>query len=228
MSIDSIRKSRKAIKIAMWVKENSHSLREIALIFFALALFSGVIWMSGKDIEPIVFVLGSISTLLFASPAIARYALPDRKPVRHMNYDEILDFITTSNAKLDWKWIEINWAEEAFLKEDPHLRIRVRRDEAGIRVKDFNEPWVTAHSDLTATSHWFDLSYDSALIYRFTLVSVDGEKAELPMPDPDTLEVEPLSYKVAQIFDEHNTLDEYMNKSGLSVKNKQQVAQTGE
>jgi len=218
VGIDTIRKSNRVIKLAMWVKENDHSLREIALIFFALALFAGVIWISGKDIEPIVYVLGSICTLLFTSPAIARYALPDKKPVRHMNYDEILDFIASSNAKLDWKWIETNWAEEVFLKQDPRLRIRVRRDEAGIHDKDFNEPWAIALSDPTANSYWYDLSYDGALIDRFILVSVDGGKADLPVPDPDTREVDPLNYKVAQIFDEHNILEEYMGRAGLSVK----------
>jgi hypothetical protein len=50
-------------------------------------------------------------------------------------------------------------------------------------------------------------------------VFVDGGTAELPVPDPATLEVAPLDYKVAQIFDENNTLEEYMAKAGLSVKN---------
>lgn len=218
MGIDSIRKNRKVIKLAKWVKENPHSLREIALIFFSLALFTGVIWISGKDVEPIVYVLGSISTFLFASPSLARYVLSDKKPVRHMSYDEILEFITTSNAKLDWKWIETNWAEEAFLKEDPRLRIRVRRDDAGIHVKNFNESWAVTQPDSTENSYWYDLYYDSALIDRCILVSVDGGQAQLPIPDPDTLEVDLLTYKVAQIFDKHNTLEEYMGKAGLSVK----------
>jgi len=225
MGIDSIRKNSKVIKLALWVKQNPHMLRETALIFFTLALLMGVVWISGRDVEPIVYVLGAISTLLFASPALARYVQSDRKPVRHMSYNEILEFITTSNAKLDWKWIETNWSAEAFLKEDPRLRIRVRRDDVGIHIKNFNESWATKHPDSTATSHWYDLYYDSALIDRFTLVSVNGGQAELPMPDTDTLEVDPLIYKVAQIFDEHNTLEEYMSKSGLSIKNTQQTTQ---
>jgi hypothetical protein len=187
----------------MWVKENAHSLREIALLFFTLALFTGVIWISGKDVESIAYVFGLISSLLFSSPIIARYVLPDRKPVRHMNYNEILDFITTSNAKSDWMWIKTDWAEEAFLKEDIRLRIRVRWDDVGIHIKDFNASWANNHPDPTAKSYWYNLSYDGALIDRFILVSVDGGKAELPLPHPATLEVEPLVYKVAQIFDEH-------------------------
>jgi len=85
-------------------------VRETALVFFALALYFGVIWISGTDVEPIVYILGTISTLLFTSPALARFIVLDRKPVRQMNYDEILDFITTSNAKTDWKRIKTNWA----------------------------------------------------------------------------------------------------------------------
>ncbi|UCE88504.1 MAG: hypothetical protein JSW10_09150 [Pseudomonadota bacterium] len=218
MGIDSIRKSNKVIKLAIWVKENAHSLRETALLFFALALFAGVIWISGKDVEPIAYVLGLVSTLLFVSPSIARYVLPDRKPVRDMSYDEILDFITSSNPKLDWKRIETNWAEEAFLKEDLRLRIRVRHDEDVMHVKDFNESLATTHLDPTANCYWYDLSYAGGIIDRFILVSVDGGQAKLPLPVPATLEVAPLAYKVAQIFDEHNTLEEYMGRAGFSVK----------
>ena len=219
MGIDSIRKNSKTIRLAIWVKKHDHSLREIGLVFFTLALFTGVIWITGKDVEPIAFVLGSISTLLFVSPSLARYVLPDRKPVRHMSYEEILDFITSSSPKQDWKWIETSRAEEAFLKEDPRLRIRVRYDEDGIHVNDFSESWATTFSNSTANGYWFDLSYDGALIERFILVSVDGGQAKLPMADKTTLEVDPLTYKVAQIFDEHNTLEEYMSRAGLSVKN---------
>jgi len=208
----------------MWVKENPHAVRETAFLFFALALFTGVLWISGKNVEPIVYVLGSISTLLFTSPTIARFVLSDKKPVRHMNYDEMLDFIKKSNSKKDWKRIKTNWAEEAFLKEDPRLRIRVRWDDAGIHDKDFNEPWAIPQPDQTVNSYWYDLSYDGALIDRFILVSVDEGQAKLPLPDPTTLEVDLLTYKVAQLFDEHNKLDEYMSRAGLRVKNTERIA----
>ena len=137
-----------------------------------------------------------------------------------MSYDEILEFIKTTDPKTDWHWLKTNWAEEAFLKEDPRLRLRVRWDDTGIHDKSFNEPWAISQSDQTATSYWYDLYYDSGLIDRFILVSVDAGKANLPLPAESTkLEVDPLSYKVAQVFDKHNTLDEYMNKVGFSVEN---------
>lgn len=92
-------------------------------------------------------------------------------------------------------------------------------DDAGIHNKDFNEPWAVLQTNTPATSYWQDLSYDGALIDRFILVSVNAGKAALPVPDPGSSEVSPLNYNVAQIFDEHNTLDEYMGNAGLKVNN---------
>ena len=218
MGIDSIRNNKKVINLAKKIKQNEHSIREVALVFFILALFAGLVWLTGKDVEPITYVLGSICTLLYVSPSLARYVLPDRKLVRYMSYDEILDFIALSDAKHDWKWIETSWAEEAFLKEDPRLRIRVRYDDFGIHNKDYTETWMAAFADTSASSYWFDLSYDGALIDRFILVSVDDGKAEMPTPVAGTLEIDPLDYKVAQIFDQHDTLDEYLDRAGLTVK----------
>ena len=82
-------------------------------------------------------------------------------------------------------------------------------------------------TDTPATSYWYDLSYDGGLIDRFILVSVDAGKADLPMPDPGSSEVSPLNYKVAQIFDEHNALDDYMARAGLTVKKEQARQITG-
>ena len=219
MDIDSIRKNSNAINIAMWVKKYTHALRVLAGIFFVLALLTGLIWIAGKDVEPIAFVFGLVSSLLFASPSIAEYIAPNRKPVRHMDYDEILNFIITTNAKTDWKFIKTDWAEEAFLKEDPRLRIRVRWDDEGVHVRGFVEAWANKFPNPTANSYWYGLSYDGALIERFILVSVDGGIAELPLPNAGTLDVKPLTFKVAQVFDELNTLDQYMARAGLNVEN---------
>lgn len=219
MELTTIKKNGLVIKIAIWIKKYAHALRVIAGIFFVLALFTGLVWIAGKDVEPIAYVFGLISSLLFASPSIAEYILPNRKPVRHMDYEEILSFIKTTNAKADWKFVKTNWSEEAFLKEDPRLRIRVRWDDEGVHVKDFKEPWANKHPDPSANSYWYNLSYDGALIDRFILVSVDGARAELPLPDRNTLEVDPLIYKIAEVFDSLSTLEEYMRRFGLSVKN---------
>lgn len=215
---EPMRKNKLVISTALWIKEYAHVLRVLAGAFFIFALITGIAWIAGGNVEPVAYVFGLISSLLFSSPSIAEYIVPNRKPVRHMGYDEILEFIKTTDSKTDWKWVKTNWAEEAFLKEDPRLRIRVRWDDEGVHVKGFVEPWANMHPDPTANSYWYDLTYDGALIERFILVSVDGARAELPLPDRNTLQVEPLIYKVAQIFDGLNTLEEYMRKSGLSVK----------
>lgn len=219
MNTAIIRNNKTIIRIALWIKEYAHALRVVGGVFFVLALMAGIVWVSGNDVEPIAFLFGIISSLLLASPSIAEYVMPNRKPVRYMDYDEILEFILTTNPKNDWKWIKTNWAEEAFLKEDPRLRIRVRWDNEGKHNDNFQEKWANKHPDPRASSFWYDLSNDGALIERFILVSVDGARAELPLPDINSLEVKPLPYKIAQIFDELNTLDEYMRRSGLTVKN---------
>ncbi len=201
--------------IAIWIKDNAHVLRIIGGLFFVLALISGIIWILGKDIEPIAFTFGMLSSLFLASPSIAEYIVPNRKAIRHMNFDEILNFILTTNPKDDWKIITNNWAEEAFLKEDPRLRFRCRYDDEGTHNKNFKEPWANKHPDSKATSYWYNLSYDGSLIERYILVSVDGGRATLPLPNISTSKVKPLPYKIAEIFDQIDSLKDYMQRSGL-------------
>lgn len=203
-------------KSAIWVKKHDHVFRVIGGIFFILALLLGVIWISGKEVEPVAFTFGLLSSLFFASPSVAEYIVPNRKPIRHMSFDEILEVILESDPKTDWKVIENNWAEEAFLKEDPRLRIRCRYDDEGTHNKNFQEPWANKHPDNHATSYWYNLTYDGSLIERYILVSVDGSRAILPLPDLSTLKVEPLPYKIAEIFDMLDSLEQYMRRSGLS------------
>ena len=217
MEITTIRK-KKVTEIARWIKEYTHALRVLGGIFFFLALMTGVIWIVGKDVEPIAYVFGLISSLLFASPSMAEYVSPSRKPIRHMAYDEILEFLKETNAKTDWKLVKTNWAEDAFLKEDPRLRIRARWDNEGTHLREFHEPWATQYPDPNASSNWYDLSYDGQLIERFIMVSVDGARATLPLPDFNTREVNPLIYKVAQVFDELDSLEDYMRRSKLTVQ----------
>ena len=93
MNIETIRTNKTAISVALWVKRYTHALRVLAGVFFVLALLIGVVWVLGKDVESIAYVIGLISSLLFACPSIAEYIVPDQKPIRHMNYEEILHFI---------------------------------------------------------------------------------------------------------------------------------------
>jgi hypothetical protein len=148
-----IHNNKIVVSIALWIKEYAHALRVIGGVFFVLALLAGIVWVSGKDVESTAFLFGIISSLLLASPSIAEYVIPNRKPVRHMDYEEILEFILNTNPKNDWKWIKTNWAEEAFLKEDPRLRIRVRWDDEGKHNDNFQEKWANKHPDPSAYSY---------------------------------------------------------------------------
>jgi hypothetical protein len=204
-------------KAAIWVKEYKHPLRVVGGLFFVLALIAGLIWVLGKEVEPIAFLLGMLSSLFLASPSVAEFVVPDRKPVRHMTYQELLDFILTTNAKEDWHGVSTSVSSEYFLKEDPRLRFKSKHTEEGVQNDDFKEPWANCHPDKHAAGYWHELYFDGDFIERFILVAVDGARAMVPPPDFTTKKIEPLTYRVAEIFDVCNTLDEYIQRSKLEV-----------
>ena len=206
-------------KIALWVKEYTHALRVLGGIFFALALIAGLFWMGGNEIEPLAFVLGLLSSLFFASPSVAEYILPNRKPVKEMTFDEILEFIPTTDPENDWYGISRDWSSERFLKEDPRLRFRAKFGEEGVQCEDFKEEWANCHPDSRATGYWYDLYYDGAFLDRIILVAVDGARAMIPPPDFKTGKIQLYNYRVAQIHDTIKSLDEYIRRSKLEVEN---------
>ncbi|GAB1623194.1 hypothetical protein AAOGI_32440 [Agarivorans albus] len=187
-------------------------------MFFGFALLAGVFWIAGKEIEPVAFLLGLLSSLFLASPSVAQYFVPDRKAVRDMTFEEVLDFITTTDAKVDWKGISTDWSSEYFLTEDPRLRFRMNYLEDGIQNSNFVEPWANCHADTKARGYWCDLYYDGSFIDRLILVAVDGGRSLLPAPEAGTLEVLKYNYCVAEIHDTLNTLTKYMKRSKLAVR----------
>lgn len=209
--------SRYIKPICLWIKEYTHPLRVIGGIFFGLALLVGIIWISGKEVEPLAFMLGLLSSLFLASPSIAEYFLPDRKPVKDMTFEEILSFIPSTDSKNDWHGISREWASERFLKEDPRLRFRAKFTDDGIQNSDFKESWANSHPDSHATGYWYELYYDGAFLDRVLLVSVDGCRANIPPPSSTSGKIERYEYCVAQIHDTLGTLDQYISRSKLQV-----------
>lgn len=218
MIIDKIKNHKFVKSTALWIKEYTHPLNVLGGIFFVLALIAGVIWVAGKEIEPIAFLLGMLSSLFLAAPSVAAFIIPERKAVRHMSYQEILDFIVNTDSRNDWRGVSTNMASEYFLKEDPRLRFRSKHTDDGIQNSDFKETWANCYPDPRAAGYWYDLFYDGAFISRFILVSVDGARATLPTPDWSTGKVSRLHYKVADIFDCIGNLDEYMRRSKLELE----------
>jgi len=204
--------------MALWIKEHAHAFRVMGVIFFLATFGAGVMWASGKDIAAIVWLLGFLSSLAFTSRSIASYVIPDRKSVKEMNYGEILKFIVTTDPKKHWERLQNEYSTEIFLKEDPRLRFKVKYIDDGVHRENFVEEWANCHPDKKATSYWHHLYYEGDLIKSFILVSVDGERASLPLPNLGSREKSILCYRVAQIHDTLGTLDEYIKRSGLQLE----------
>jgi hypothetical protein len=64
MDMKMIRTNKKLTNVALWIKEYAHALRVVGGVFFVFALITGLIWILGKDVEPIAYVFGLISSLL--------------------------------------------------------------------------------------------------------------------------------------------------------------------
>jgi hypothetical protein len=205
------------VHFALQVKENVKALKVIGTIFFAATFISGVAWLKGKDAEPVTFVLSLCASIFFGLPHLAEFILPSRKPVKDMTYDELLIFILESDPIEDWVGLSKQWMNEVFLKEDPRLRFRAKFIDDGIQNDDFIAEWANRHRDKKAVGYWYDLYFDWNLIKRFILVSVDGGKAKIPPPRGHNKDIKELDYRVAQIHDTLQTLDEYLVRSGLRV-----------
>lgn len=213
---DQLTEHRLIRSASLWIKEQAHAVRIIGGIFLGIALFLGLIWMFGVDLDAFAFFFSILASIFFALPSVAEYLVPGRKPIRHMTYEEFLALLDEEMPE-SWKVIHTDWAAEAFLREDPRLRIRVRHDDAGVHCDDFKEPWANKHPDPRARSYWYDYVYEGNLIERFIMVDVDGHRATLPLPDANSTQVQARRYKVAQIFDRMGELDDYIQRSGLSV-----------
>lgn len=137
-------------------------------------------------------------------------------------YAEIIETVKASDPKKDWIHPFYNLHSSLvvrFHKDDINLRFEIDdREDAYYHLKKYQSEWANAHIDPDAFSYYVRLYYASTLIESFILVSVDGAQASLPQPKSSKdRTVDPLKYKVAQIHDETNTLDKYMELSGLSV-----------
>jgi hypothetical protein len=207
---------RPVLAVSLWIKSNEKVFRVFGVLFFLFTAAVGVLWIAGRDVESVAFVLGCISSSMFGVVEVAKYVVPDRKAVRDMGIDELLSFVQSSNAATDWKTINTEAVSEAALKEDPRLRATIHYDERGVQTEDFQEPWANGFADPKAKGYWVEVTYDRALIDRRVLVSVDGGRAMLPMPKSRAdLTVSKLSYRLAQLFDSLSKLDEYASRAGL-------------
>ncbi len=127
--------------------------------------------------------------------------------------DLVSDIISKveKSTKEDWY---INENGERILRSDPNIKI-VSSDFDERR--QFYEEWATKHPDSHAYLYQYSLYYNSSLIKKYNLVSVDGGRATLPIPRAGTNIVPRGNYKFALIINESEML-EYIHRSGLIVE----------
>lgn len=132
-----------------------------------------------------------------------------------MEYPELLRIIRESD-KEDWLFND----ERGIHTYKGDLNIRIERRDSDLQSDKFTgEDWATNHPDPNAYRVIYELYYGSSFIEEKLLVSVDGHRATLPLPDIKTSEVDPEDYHFAKIVDQLDTLSEYMERSGLKVRN---------
>lgn len=209
---------------ALYIKGRPEFFRVIGAIFFVVTLIAAVFWLMHYEAEPIAFTLSLISSIFFGLPYAAEVIYPNRKLVRDMSHDEILQFMTTTIPRIDWEGISKAWSSERFLKEDPRLRMVMRYDEEGVQNPDFVDPWANKWLHPQATGYWCDIYYDHNLIDRLVLVSVDNGNCLLPTPYNKSNHIFELNYFCARSFDSVGNFDYYFSEAGFVRVSAQQVA----
>ncbi|RCX10437.1 hypothetical protein DFR58_12929 [Anaerobacterium chartisolvens] len=127
--------------------------------------------------------------------------------------DLVSDIISKieNSTKEDWY---INENDERILRLDPNIKI-ISSDFDERR--QFHEEWAIRYSDSHAYLYQYYLYYNSSLIKKYKLVSVDGGRATLPIPRAGTNIVSRKDYRFALIINESRIL-EYVYRYGLIVE----------
>lgn len=128
-----------------------------------------------------------------------------------MKFDDVERIIRVSKSD---DWISCEDKGSFTFREDLALRIQ-RRDIDFNSI--FDEPWAKCHANTNAHKVIYDVFYNNSFVKTVTLVSVDGGRATIPMP-------EMFNFKTIMADDYHfakivspERLDEYIQRSGLII-----------
>lgn len=132
--------------------------------------------------------------------------------------ENIENIIKESDEINDWDRRINNQLQTAIFKKNVNLRIEINYNIDGVHTTQFNEKWATNHPDKKATSYYCKTYFGLTIIRDDILVSVDGGRAFVPIPHYQSKTVDLLTYKIAKIIDQPNRTDEYMRRSGLTLK----------
>ena len=143
------------------------------------------------------------------------------KIMQAMSFKSIRETILDSDPKADWErssYIYSNIHFEChFYAPDVNLRFEQELGNDGCSVDtDFGDDWTDKFANKNAKVYGYGLYYASTLIKTFPLVHVDG-RTLMPMPEAGATIVSELDYKVAQIHDDLNLLEDYMKRANFTV-----------
>ena len=135
------------------------------------------------------------------------------KRYANMTYDELFEAITHASRG---DWVRDEAQGVSTLRSDVRIQVaRVKREESG---SSFRVPWTSVHPDPQAWREYYCVRFCGAAIRQFMLVSVDGGRAELPPPAPGTKNIPAEQYALARAVDYTGRLEEYIQRSGLTVQ----------
>ena len=131
-----------------------------------------------------------------------------------MTYDQLTNLIHES-SKEDWLFSD----ERGIYTFKKDLNLRIQRNPIDHDLDKFTgEEWATKHPDPVAYRVVYEIYYGASFVADVLMVSVDGHRATLPLPNRSTRKVSSNDYRFAQIVDQLNTLDEYMKRAELEVE----------
>ena len=213
-----LNKKKYYLKISDTIKKKARVLILIGLVSYFVILFYSIYWIyhpQNQYIQAITLFCSVFSILMIELPRFAELFYPSRKQVRDMTFDEKINFIVMSDLRNDWYRRDDGFTHEYILKEDSLLSISSRYTNEDIHRENFKEHWTNKFPDKNAISYYYNITYGGKVLDRIILVSVDGGKANLPLLNLKSMQVESIDYTIALMFDMNGTLDKYMGLSGL-------------
>ncbi len=130
-----------------------------------------------------------------------------------MKLDDLKKVLATSSQD---EWIVDDETGSFTYKND--LNLRIERAEYDT-YENFVEPWANRHPDSSAKSVDYTVKYGSSFIERHKLVSVDGHRATLPIPESrDDLRVRPSEVNFAHIIATGDRVEEYLRRSQIRIE----------
>jgi len=132
-----------------------------------------------------------------------------------MTHSELIKTIVGSEPT---DWLHDDQRGIYTYKSDLNIRIERKEKEVGDSRKFEGEDWAVKHADPNAFRVICEIYYGSSFVEERMLVAVDGYRAILPLPEFQKTTIPLEEYRFARIIDQDRRIDEYIQRSGLEVK----------